>query len=163
MPKAANNTRLHQSSLQAGMAAPWFEGTDQSGNIVNLNSFQGKKLLLYFYPKNGTGPCNAQACNLRDNFSGFVTKDVEILGVSTNNKIPAGKFALQHQLPFRLIEDTDLKIIKAYEVWGQKTIAGRIFEGIVRTSFIIENGIIKAVIKNINTQEHSQQIFEIIS
>lgn len=145
------------------MPAPWFEGIDQYGELINLNTFKNGLLLLYFYPKNGTGPCNAQACNLRDNFDVLRERNIEIVGVSTNNKITHSKFTAQHQLPFRLIEDKDLMILKAYNVWGQKKIAGNVFEGIIRTSFLIESGLIKAVIKKVDTQGHSQQILEIIA
>ncbi len=155
----ANKPALHHTSLRAGMPAPFFEGINQQGQLISLRSFTGRRLLLYFYPKDNTPPCTAQACNLRDHYSELGKNGISIVGVSADNELSHAEFSDKHQLPFSILADTDLAIIKAYDVWGMKDIAGRFFEGIVRTSFLIdEHGIIERVINNVSTSKHADQI-----
>lgn len=117
--------------------------------------------MLYFYPKDNTPPCTAQACNLRDNFTRFQEQGIDIVGVSADNELSHAEFSDKHNLPFSILADTDLAIIKAYDVWGMKDIAGRYFEGIVRTSFLIDaKGVIEEVITKVSTTQHSGQIIK---
>ena len=144
------------------MPAPWFNGTDQTGKEINLNTFEGKCLLLYFYPKNNTPPCTNQACSTRDGYTSLQNANIEVVGVSADDQLSQSIFATQYELPYSLIADTSLKIIKAYNVWGLKNIAGRQFEGIVRTSFIIgKDKLIKNVILQPKTMKHGQQVLDL--
>ena len=141
------------------MIAPWFEGQDQNGNTISLKSFEGKNILLYFYPKDDTLPCINQACSLREGYVSLMEKNIVVVGVSADNQLSHSVFAEQHHLPFSLLADTELKTIKAYDVWGLKNIAGRHFEGIVRTSFIIgADSTIKHIVFNPNTKNDAKEI-----
>ncbi len=145
--------------LQEGTAAPCFEGTDQDGNRIKLSDFKGKKIVLYFYPKNDTPGCTAESCNLRDNYSRFLSKGYVVIGVNTGSEASHKKFADKYSLPFPIIADTDKKIVTDYGVWQEKRQYGRIYWGIVRTTYIIdENGIIESVFKKVDTKNHSEQI-----
>ncbi len=149
----------HHTHLKAGDKAPWFESTDQEGQRYTLDSFPGKTLVLYFYPKDDTEACTATACSLRDEQLALNTADYAILGVSADNQRSHAKFAAKYRLPFPLLADVDMSIIKAYNVWGQKMLFGRIYDGIVRTTFIIgADGVIRHVINNVDTKHHAQQI-----
>jgi peroxiredoxin Q/BCP len=126
---------------------------------VRLNEYLGKKLILFFYPKDDTPGCTATACNLRDELAYLTEGNYSVVGVSADDETSHLKFAEKYQLPFPLIADIDLSIIKAYDVWGEKMIAGRVFDGIVRTTFVIdENGIIEEVITAVDTENHARQI-----
>lgn len=156
------NFIAHQSGLTALGEAPYFEGTDQDGRYLCLKDFKGKKLLLYFYPKDNTPACTATACSLRDEYSLLLEKGYAIVGVSADSVKSHAKFAAKYSLPYPLIADTEMKIIKAYDVWGTKMLFGRIYDGIVRTSFVIdEEGMIKQVINEVNTKNHAQQILSL--
>ncbi|HHU34128.1 MAG: thioredoxin-dependent thiol peroxidase [Bacteroidales bacterium] len=145
--------------LQEGTAAPCFEGTDQDGNRIKLSDFKGKKIVLYFYPKNDTPGCTAESCNLRDNYSRFLSKGYVVIGVNTGSEASHKKFADKYSLPFPIIADTDKKIVTDYGVWQEKRQYGRIYWGIARTTYIIdENGIIESVFKKVDTKNHSEQI-----
>jgi peroxiredoxin Q/BCP len=145
--------------LQEGTAAPCFEGTDQDGNRIKLSDFKGKKIVLYFYPKNDTPGCTAESCNLRDNYSRFLSKGYVVIGVNTGSEASHKKFADKYSLPFPIIADTDKKIVTDYGVWREKRQYGRTYWGIVRTTYIIdENGIIESVFKKVDTKNHSEQI-----
>lgn len=145
--------------LKKGDKAPDFKGTDQNGNIVSNNDFTGHKLIIYFYPKDNTPGCTAQACNLRDNYDILMEKGYKVLGVSADSEKSHQKFIEKHQLPFPLIADTDKEMLKAYGVWGPKKFMGRTFDGIHRTTFVInEKGIIEEVIEKVNTKDHTAQI-----
>jgi peroxiredoxin Q/BCP len=145
--------------LQEGTAAPCFEGTDQDGNRIKLSDFKGKKIVLYFYPKNDTPGCTAESCNLRDNYSRFLSKGYVVIGVNTGSEASHKKFAEKYSLPFPIIADTDKKIVTDYGVWQEKRQYGRIYWGIARTTYIIdENGIIESVFKKVDTKNHSEQI-----
>ena len=148
------------AQLKVGQTAPYFEGIDQNGNMVKLTSYLGKKVVLYFYPKDNTPGCTAEACNLRDNYSEYLKKGFVVIGVSGDNEKSHKKFAEKFQLPFPLIADTSKKILNDYAVWGEKSLYGKIFAGIYRTTFIIdEKGKIENVISKVDTKEHTNQIF----
>lgn len=151
----------HTTGLKAGDKAPNFEGKDESGKLVSLKSFAGKKLVLYFYPKDNTPTCTVEACNLRDNYSLLIKKGYSILGVSADDETKHLKFIKKFDLPFSLLADADMKVIKAYDVWGQKQFMGRIFDGINRTTFVIdEKGKIEKVITDVKSKNHTEQILE---
>ncbi|MFN8356557.1 MAG: thioredoxin-dependent thiol peroxidase [Spirosomataceae bacterium] len=145
--------------LTIGELAPAFEAKDQDGNIVRLSDFSGKKVVLYFYPKDDTPGCTAQACNLRDNYDILLSKGFVVLGVSVDDEKSHQKFIKKYQLPFPLLADTDHKIVEAYGVWGEKSMYGKSFFGIIRTTFVIdEQGKIAEVITKVDTKEHTAQI-----
>ncbi|MBC6609868.1 thioredoxin-dependent thiol peroxidase [Hymenobacter sp. BT507] len=146
-------------ALQAGDTAPAFTATDQDGNTVSLSDFRGKKVALYFYPKDDTPGCTAQACNLRDHQEELTAKNVQVLGVSTDSEASHKKFALKYDLPFPLLADTDKQLVEAYGVWQEKKNYGRAYMGIVRTTFLIdEEGLIEKVIKKVDTKNHTEQL-----
>lgn len=149
----------YQTQLKEGEQAPEFKAMNQEGEIVQLADFKGKKVVLYFYPKDDTPGCTNQACNLRDNYALLKKKGYVVLGVSADEAKKHVKFIKKYNLPFQLLADVDKKIITAYDVWGEKHFMGRTFDGIVRTTFVIdENGIIEKIIKDVNTKNHTEQI-----
>ncbi len=146
--------------LKEGMKAPFFEGTDQHGNAVKLSDFKGRKLVLYFYPKDNTPGCTAEACNLRDNYESFIDRGFAVVGVSMDSEKSHKSFASKYSLPFPLIADTSKKILNDYGVWKKKSLYGKSFLGTVRTTFIInEDGIIEKIISKVETKDHASQIF----
>ena len=167
--KAANKTKSakpafkkHVCGLKAGDKAPAFAGIDQEGKGVALKDFKGKKLVLYFYPKDDTPGCTAQACSLRDDYTALKKKGVEILGVSADNEAKHQKFIDKYELPFRLLADTNHVVIKQYDVWGKKQFMGRVFDGLNRTTFLInEKGVIDHVIAQPDTKAHAEEIRKI--
>lgn len=149
------------AKLKVGDKAPYFKGKDQNGQEISLDKFKGKKIVLYFYPKDDTLGCTAQACNLRDNYTEFQNNGYVVLGVSADDEKSHEKFADRYQLPFPLIADPEKKIILDYRVWGGKIFFGKAFKGILRTTFIIsEEGIIEKIIDKVKTKDHSRQIFD---
>lgn len=147
-------------NLKEGTKAPLFEGTDQNGKIVKLGDFSGKKLVLYFYPKDDTPGCTAEACNLRDNYEEFLSKGFAVLGISMDSEKSHRKFSEKYTLPFPLIADISGKISKDYGVYGEKKMYGKSYFGINRTTFIInEHGIIEKIISKVDTKTHAAQIF----
>ena len=145
--------------LQKGTKAPYFEGTIETGERVSLNDYAGKKLVLYFYPKDSTPGCTAEACSLRDNYERFLAQGYEVLGVSRDSGASHQRFIEKYQLPFHLIADTDMTILKAYEAWGEKKNYGKVSMGTLRTTYVIdENGIIVDAIGKVNTKAHAEQI-----
>ena len=147
--------------LKAGDKAPDFSGTDENGNIISLSDFSGKKLILYFYPKDNTPGCTAESCNLRDNYNLMKKQGYEILGVSADSEKKHQNFIAKYDLPFHLLADTDKKVLNAYGVWGPKKFMGRTFDGIHRTTFVIdEKGVIEEVITKVKTKAHAEQILE---
>lgn len=147
--------------LKVGDKAPQFKGVDQNGNTISLADYKGKKVILYFYPKDNTPGCTAQACNLRDKYSELLQKGYHIIGVSVDSVASHKKFETKFELPFPLIADTDKKIVAQYGVWGLKKFMGREFDGTHRTTFLIdEKGIIHAIITKPDTKNHAQQVEE---
>ena len=147
--------------LKEGMKAPAIEGTDQNGKEIKLSDFAGKKIVLYFYPKDNTPGCTAEACNLRDNIDTLIKENFVVIGVSPDSEKSHIGFATKYSLPFPLIADTSKKIMNDYGVWGEKNNYGKTYMGVIRTTFIIdEKGIIEKVISKVNTKDHSQQIFD---
>jgi peroxiredoxin Q/BCP len=147
--------------LKAGDQAPAFDAVDQYGKKISLSDYKGKKLILYFYPKDNTPGCNAEACNLRDNHDVLNKKGYEVVGVSADDIKSHVKFTEKFELPFRLIPDTNKKVINAYGVWGPKKFMGKEYDGIHRTTFLIDGkGIIEEVITKVKTKAHSEQIIE---
>lgn len=152
----------HQTHLRAGDKAPRFEGRDQHGLVISASSFPGKSIILYFYPKDDTEACTATACSLRDEHLYLDSRHYAVVGVSADNERSHLKFAAKYELDFSLLADVDKKIITAYDVWGKKMLFGRIYDGIVRTTFIIgPDGIIRHVIHDVDTKHHAQQILEL--
>ncbi len=146
-------------NLKVGDPAPAFEALDQDENTVKLSDFAGKKLVLYFYPKDNTPGCTAQACNLRDNYDQLLKQGYEILGVSTDSPKSHKKFIEKQNLPFSLLADTDKKVHEAYGTWGEKSMYGRKYMGTFRTTFVIdENGKIQEIIQKVKTKDHTNQI-----
>lgn len=147
------------TTLQKGDKAPDFSAKDQDGTIHSLKDYKGKKLVVFFYPKANTPTCIVEACNIRDNFERFKNDGYELLGVSADNEKAQGKFKTKYDLPFPLLSDEDKKMIESFGVWGPKKFMGREFDGIHRTTFIInEKGIIEEVITNVKSKIHADQI-----
>lgn len=148
------------NEIKEGDYAPKFTAKDQNGNIVTLEDYLGKKLVLYFYPKDNTPGCTAEACNLRDNHNDLQNTGYEIVGVSPDSEESHKNFISKQDLPFTLLADEDKKVAKDYGVYGEKKLYGKTFMGIIRTTFIIdEEGRIERVIRKVKTKEHSEQIF----
>lgn len=147
--------------LQKGTKAPDFEGYDENGNLVRLSDFAGEKLALYFYPKDSTPGCTAEACDLRDNYQRFLSLGYEVLGVSKDSAASHQRFIAKYELPFHLIADTDTTILQAYEAWGLKKNYGKESMGTIRTTYIIdEQGIIVDAIGKVDTKNHTAQILK---
>lgn len=149
------------TTLKVGDKAPNFSALDQEGKSHSLSDYKDSKLVLFFYPAASTPSCTIEVCNLRDNYSDFTIKGYKLLGVSADTAKKQSNFIQKNQLPFPLLADVDKKVIEAYGVWGPKKFMGREFDGIHRTTFVIdENGIIEDVIEKVKTKEHSKQIFK---
>nr|WP_236974882.1 thioredoxin-dependent thiol peroxidase [Membranihabitans maritimus] len=147
------------TKLNTGEKAPDFSGIDQNGNNISLKDFQGKKLALFFYPKDNTPGCTKEVCNLRDNYSQLQNEGYEIIGVSADTEKSHKKFSDKFDLPFPLIADTEKKIINDYGIWGKKKFMGREYDGIHRKTFLIdENGMIEKIIEKVKTKDHAAQI-----
>ncbi len=145
--------------LKEGDQAPDINSVDQDGNPIKLSDYQGKKVVLYFYPKDDTPGCTAEACNFRDNYQDLKDRGFEIIGVSADNAQKHQKFAGKYDLPFPLIPDTEKEVIKAYGVWGLKKFMGREYDGIHRETFVIdEEGKIAKVYQKVKTKEATEQI-----
>ena len=148
-------------ALKKGDKAPGFTGVDQDGKKISLDDLKGKKTILYFYPKADTPGCTAESCNLRDNYDDLLGRGFNIVGVSADTVEKQKKFAEKYNLPFPLIADTDKEIIKAYEAWGEKNMYGKKYEGIIRTTYVIdEEGRIEKVFEKVKTKDHAAQILE---
>lgn len=147
------------TTITKGQKAPDFKGVDQDGNSISLNDFAGNKLVLYFYPKDDTPGCTKEACDLRDNYERLMAAGYKVVGVSADKAAKHKKFIEKYDLPFPLLADTELEVIKAYGVWGPKKFMGRTFDGIHRTTFLIdEKGMVEEVITKVNTDAHTAQI-----
>ncbi len=148
--------------LQVGDKAPDFSGIDQHEKEVKLSDFKGKKLVLYFYPKDNTPGCTMEAKNLRDNYELLLEKGYEVVGVSADSVARHKKFAEKYNLPFSLIADEDKTILRAYDAWGLKKFMGREYEGIIRKTYVInEEGVIEKIIDKVKTKAHAEQILDI--
>ena len=147
--------------LQPKDKAPDFTTTDQDGNVVSLKDFKGKKVALYFYPKDNTQTCTIEACNIRDNFAVLKQKGVVVIGVSVDDAKSHKKFEKKYSLPFTLLVDTDKKMVNDYEIWAEKKFMGRTYMGTLRTTFLInEKGKIDHIIDKVDSKNHAQQIIE---
>ena len=147
--------------MNIGDKAPEILGLNENGEEIRLSNYQGKKIVLYFYPKDSTSGCTAQACNLRDNYTELRQAGYEVIGVSVDDAKSHQKFIAKNELPFTLIADIDKKLVEQFGVWGEKSMYGRKYMGTFRTTFIInEEGIIERIIlpKQVKTKEHSKQI-----
>lgn len=148
-------------NLKPGDKAPDFKQKDEQGEMFQLSKLKGKKIILFFYPRDLTEGCTAESCNLRDHYPMFKKEGFEIIGVSADDEKKHQKFIKKYDLPFTLIADTDQSVCKAYGVWGLKKFMGREFEGIHRTTFIIdEKGNIEEIIRKVKTKDHTNQILE---
>ena len=147
--------------LQKGDKAPYFEGPDQDGNIIRLSDFTGRRLVLYFYPKDSTPGCTAEACDLRDNYERFLSQGYAVVGVSKDSAASHQKFIAKYGLPFPLISDQETAILQAYEAWGEKKNYGKVSMGTLRKTYVIdENGVITDIISKVDTKNHSAQILK---
>lgn len=149
--------------LKAGDQAPAINSKDQNGNPITLDSYSGKKVVLYFYPKDDTPGCTTESCNLRDNYEALKKKGFEILGVSVDSEKSHQKFIKKYDLPFDLVSDTEKKVVEDYGVWGKKKFMGREYMGIIRTTFVIDEDCrIARVIDQVDNANHTQQILDLI-
>jgi len=147
------------TTLAEGTPAPDFTSVDQAGNTITLSKLKGQKIILYFYPKDDTPGCTAEACSLRDNYTLLKEKGYLIFGVSPDKAVSHNKFIDKYKLPFQLIPDTDKTILNAYGVWGPKKMLGKSYEGVIRTTFVIdEKGIIQKIITKVDTKDHAGQL-----
>lgn len=148
--------------LKVGDQAPDFISKDQDGNIVKLSDYKGKRVVIYFYPKDNTPGCNAQACNIRDNYTVIQEQDIVILGVSADGESAHKKFIAKFDLPFTLLTDEEHILLTLFGVWGEKKFMGRIYDGIHRTTFLLnEDHTIRGIIEKPKTKDHSREILEI--
>lgn len=148
-------------SLEVGQLAPEFEAKIETGATIKLSDYRGKKVILYFYPKDATPGCTAQACNLRDNYDALLKAGYVVLGISSDDEKSHKKFIEKQNLPFPLIADTDLKVHEAYGTWVEKSMYGRKYMGTARTTFVIdEQGKIAEIIEKVDTKNHTAQILK---
>ena len=151
------------ATLKAGDKAPDFTATDQNGKTVSLADFKGKNVILYFYPKDDTPGCTAEACSFRDNYQSMLSKGFEVIGVSTDDEKSHKKFETKFNLPFTLIADTDKSIVEAYGVWVEKNMYGRKYMGTARKTFLINAaGTIDEIIDKVDTKNSSQQVIDLL-
>jgi peroxiredoxin Q/BCP len=152
------------ADLKEGDLAPAIEARDEKGELITLEEYRGKKLVLFFYPKDNTPGCTAEACDLRDNYARFMEEGFEIIGVSADSEKSHRNFKSKYELPFRLISDVDKKVLQDYGAWGEKKMYGKSYMGILRTTFIInEEGYVEKILRKVKTKEHSKQIFTELS
>jgi len=149
------------SKLNIGDKAPDFEGLNQDGKKVSLKDFSGKKLILYFYPKDNTPGCTAESCNLNDNYNSWVEKGFDVLGVSPDSQKSHQNFKNKFNLKFDLIADTEKEILPKYGAWGEKSMYGKKYMGVLRSTFVIdENGVIEEIFEKVKTKDHANQIIK---
>ena len=152
------------TKLKVGDKAPYFEGVNQSGKKVSLNDFAGKKLILYFYPKDDTPGCTAESCNLNDNYDAWLEKGFDVVGVSPDSEKSHQKFVKKFGFRFNLIADTEKEILQTYDVWGIKKMYGKEYMGVLRTTFVInEAGVIEQVFEKVDTGDHTNQIIDTLN
>jgi peroxiredoxin Q/BCP len=151
------------AELSEGQKAPDFTAKDQNGNNISLSDFSGKDVILYFYPKDDTPGCTAEACSFRDNYQSLLSRGFQVLGVSTDDEKSHHKFITKYSLPFPLVSDTEKNIVEAYGVWVEKNMYGKKYMGVARKTFIIDKtGIIKNIIDKVDTKNSSQQILDLL-
>jgi len=151
------------TTLKEGDKAPDFTAKDQNGKMVSLTDFKGKTVILYFYPKDDTPGCTAEACDFRDNYQSLLGKGFEVIGVSTDDEKSHKKFETKFNLPFPLIADTEKEIVEAYGVWVEKNMYGKKYMGTARTTFIINaDGVIQKIIEKVDTKASSQQVLDLL-
>ncbi len=147
--------------LEKGEVAPNFKGLNQNNETISLSDFKGRKLILYFYPKDNTPGCTAESCNLNDNYDAWLAKGYEVIGVSPDSVASHKKFADKFSFGFNLIADTEKEILQAYGVWGEKNMYGRKYMGVLRTTYVInEEGVIEEVFAKVKTKDHTNQIIK---
>jgi peroxiredoxin Q/BCP len=147
--------------IKIGDKMPQFEVVDQDGKTVNSQDLLGKKTIIYFYPKDNTSGCTAEACNLRDNYEAMVAKGYNVIGVSKDSAASHRKFMEKYQLPFTLLADTSTEMIQAFGAWGEKSLYGRKYMGTLRQTFIFdEDGILVEIIEKVDTKNHAAQILK---
>lgn len=150
--------------LKVGDLAPAFESKDQNGNTVKLSDFEGKKVILYFYPKDNTPGCTKEACDFRDNYESLLSKGFVVLGLSPDSEKSHLKFIEKHNLPFPLLVDEEKELLNKYGVWGPKKFMGREYEGVHRTTFVIdEKGVILEIVKKVDTKNATAQILKLLA
>lgn len=146
--------------LKEGDKAPMFKGIDQNGEIISLDDFKGKKVVLYFYPKDNTPGCTNEACDLRDNYNDLLEKGLDVIGVSPDSEKSHQKFIEKYDLPFKLISDPNKEVLNLYNAWGEKKLYGKTYDGVLRKTFIInENQTIEKIIEKVKTKDHTNQIY----
>jgi len=156
-----DKTQNQTTMLNIGEKAPAINSIDENGEVITLEQFKGKKVVLYFYPKDMTPGCTMQSCNLRDNYQTLLDNGYVVLGCSADSPERHQKFITKHDLPFSLLSDESKEVLNAYGVWGPKKFMGRPYDGIYRTTFVIdENGIIEDIITKVKTKAHTSQILE---
>lgn len=149
------------NKINEGEQAPNFKGKDQDGKEISLEQYKGKKLVLYFYPKDDTPGCTAEACNLRDNYQVLLDKGIQVVGVSADNEAKHQKFINKYELPFPLIADTEKEVIQAFGVWGEKKFMGKVYDGIHRVTYVMdENGKVIKRFDKVKTKAHAEEILE---
>lgn len=152
------------TALKEGDKAPAFTAKDQNGKEVSLADHKGKTVILYFYPKDDTPGCTAEACSFRDNYQSLLSKGYDVIGVSVDDEKSHKKFETKYQLPFTLISDTDHSIVEAYGVWGEKNMYGKKYMGTIRKTFIIDGeGTISKIIEKVDTANSSQQVIDLLA
>jgi thioredoxin-dependent peroxiredoxin len=151
------------NNMEIGNKAPHFKGLNQNGKEIKLSDFAGKNLVLYFYPKDSTPGCTAEACDLRDNYEMWISKGYEIIGVSPDSQKSHQKFIEKYNLPFDLISDVDKEILISYNAWGEKSMYGKKYMGVIRKTYLINKvGIIDNIFEKVDTKAHTQQILKVI-
>lgn len=149
------------NTLKIGDTVPEFSAKDQDGNTIHLSDYKGKKLIVFFYPKASTPGCTVEACNLRDNYAELQAKGYELLGVSADSEKRQTNFRNKYQFPFPLLADEDHTVINTFGVWGEKKFMGRVYDGIHRKTFIVdENGIVSKIIEKVKTKDHAAQLLD---
>ena len=147
--------------LKPGDKMPFFEVMDQDGNKVTSDDLKGKKTIIYFYPKDNTSGCTAEACNLRDNYEALTAKGYNVVGVSKDSAASHKRFAEKHELPFTLLADTSLQMLQDFGAWGEKKMYGKTVMGTIRKTFIFdEDGILTEIIEKVDTKNHAAQILD---
>ncbi len=155
---------MKNSVLKEGDKAPEFTAKDQNGKTVSLTDFLGKNLILYFYPKDDTPGCTAEACDFRDNYQRLAQQGFQVIGISTDDEKSHKKFESKYALPFPLIADTEKEIVTRYGVWVEKNMYGKVYMGTARTTFLIDqNGIIQKMIEKVDTKNSSQQVLDLLA